>query len=101
MNSTQVVIGEKLNMKVSVLLGYYRSFWIALVWAVAGVNKVSEGMSTMSLMVLYIITSCSLVLLDSSVSQFRYYSISVRTVTLLVLWYLLVHLCTISSSCFD
>ena len=60
-------------------------------------------MSSRSFMILYIITSWSLVLLDSSVSQFRSSRLSV---TLLVLWYLLVQylfdlLRTISSFCLD
>ena len=63
----------------------------------AGVRYGAAGTSTRSLMILYNMTSRSLVLLDSSVSHRRPLS------TLLVLWYLLVQylLRTISSLYFD
>ena len=66
-----IVLGKKLYLNVSELIGYCRSFfeWSALVLVLAGDRYSSAGMSTRSLTILKNMVSCIFVRLDSNVSH--------------------------------
>ena len=84
-----MVQGKKLFLKVSEEVEICISFieWCALVLVEAGVTKSAAGISTKPWVILYIMVTCDLALLDSSVSQLRSSSMSV---TLLLFRYLFV-----------